>query len=262
MAEAEATLRAVSIGDFQVADASRDAVVTRIVGLAAEAVRPVLVFALHVGGLNDRRDSAFVAAMQRADLVYADGGSVVWLARRAGAVDIERAPTTDIGWEVARGLHHRLGRPVRLALIGGPVGLAERAGAELDAAGDTVTVVTVDGYRQDWTQALAEVRAASPDLTVVGLGAPREMTWCQDWLDHLPPTAVLTCGGWFGHIVGDETRAPRLLRRSGLEWIARLAQQPRRLGPRYAKGFASTAALALEQRRTSRGAGHGTGGRR
>jgi N-acetylglucosaminyldiphosphoundecaprenol N-acetyl-beta-D-mannosaminyltransferase len=57
-------------------------------------------------------------------------------------------------------------------------------------------------------------------------------------------------------VVGDEKRAPRLLRRSGLEWIARMAQQPRRLGPRYAKGLVSTAAVAVEQRRTlSRGKG-------
>jgi N-acetylglucosaminyldiphosphoundecaprenol N-acetyl-beta-D-mannosaminyltransferase len=249
MAEAGAALAAVAVGAFPVADASRAAVVERIVELAHRASRPVLVFALHVGGLNVRRDPSFVAAMQAADLVYADGGSVVWLARQAGAQHIERAPTTDIGWDVMAGLHQRLGRPVRLALVGGPPGLAERAGALFDASGDTHTVVTVDGYRSDWERALATVRDATPDLTVVGLGAPREMVWCQEWRDHLPPTAVLTCGGWFGHVVGDEKRAPRLLRRSGLEWIARTAQQPRRLGPRYAKGLVSTAAVAVEQRR-------------
>lgn len=248
MAEAAATLPAVRVGEFAVADAPRSAVVGRIVELAVAPSRPVLVFALHVGGLNDRRDAAFVAAMAEADLVYADGGSVVWLARRAGATEIERAPTTDIGWEVMSGLRGRLGRPVRLALVGGPPGLAQRAGAEFDASGDTETVVTVDGYQSDWAKALTAVREASPDLTVVGLGAPLEMTWCARWRSELPNTAVLTCGGWFGHVVGDEVRAPRLLRRSGLEWIARLAQQPRRLGPRYAKGLASTAAVAVAQR--------------
>jgi N-acetylglucosaminyldiphosphoundecaprenol N-acetyl-beta-D-mannosaminyltransferase len=252
MTEKETALRTVAVGPFQVADASKDAVGGRIVQLAADANRPVLVYALHVGGLNDRRDAAFVAAMREADLVYADGGSVVWLARLAGAEQIERAPTTDIGWDVLKGLHQRLGRPVRLALVGGPAGLAERAGAEFDASGDSRTVVTVDGYRTDWEQALEEVRTATPDLTVVGLGAPREMTWSQEWRDHLPPTVVLTCGGWFGHVVGDEKRAPRMLRRSGLEWIARMAQQPRRLVPRYSRGLASTAAVALEQRRSGK----------
>ena len=230
--EAGAALDAVRVGDFQVANASRHAVVDRIVRLAERPSGPTLVFALHVGGLNDRHDQAFVSAMQEADLVYADGGSVVWLARRAGADRIERAPTTDIGWDVMHRLREKLGRPLPRA-----------------RSGDTETVVTVDGYQQEWRRPLAAVREAAPDLTVVGLGAPREMVLCHQWRDELPATVVLTCGGWFGHVVGDERRAPRLLRRSGLEWIARMAQQPRRLGPRYAKGIVSTAAVAVEQRR-------------
>ena len=80
---------------------------------------------------------------------------------------------------------------------------------------------------------------------MIGLGAPREMVWCQRHRDELPTGLVLTCGGWFGHIVGDERRAPRMLRRSGLEWIARVAQAPKRLGPRYARGAGATALLAL-----------------
>jgi UDP-N-acetyl-D-mannosaminuronic acid transferase (WecB/TagA/CpsF family) len=78
------------------------------------------------------------------------------------------------------------------------------------------------------------------------------MIWSQRHRDELPPGLVLTCGGWFGHIVGDEKRAPRVLRRSGLEWIARVAQAPTRLAPRYARGAGATAILALStlQRRS------------
>ena len=251
-AQTEAVLRSVRVGPFSVVDAPCRAVVSKIVELASLADRPVLVYALHVAGLNERHNRAFSDAMQRADLVYADGGSAVWLARRAGATRIERACTTDMGWEVMAALHRVLGRPVRLALIGGPDGLAERAGAAFDASGDTETVVTVDGYCQDWEQALTEVRAARPDLTVVGMGTPLEMIWCEQWRERLPSTVVLTCGGWFGHVAGDERRAPHPLRRSGLEWMARVAQQPRRLGPRYAKGIWSTGAVAIQQRRARR----------
>ena len=74
------------------------------------------------------------------------------------------------------------------------------------------------------------------------------MVWSQQHRDELPPGLVLTCGGWFGHLVGDEKRAPRLLRRSGLEWIARVAQAPPRLGPRYAQGAGATAAARAEHR--------------
>lgn len=238
----------VEIGPFWVLDAPADEVVTQIADLAEAPDAARLVYALHVGGLNHRADAAFVAAMNAADLVYADGGSVVWLARRHGGRHVERAPTTDIGWDVLRLMARRRGRPVRLALVGGPPGLAQRAAEVFDASGWTSTVVHMDGYTDSWSDRLTQLDAADPEVVVVGLGAPMEMVWCQAWRERLPAALILTCGGWFGHVTGDEVRAPRLLRRSGLEWIARLWQQPRRLGPRYARGFVSTLVLARSRR--------------
>jgi N-acetylglucosaminyldiphosphoundecaprenol N-acetyl-beta-D-mannosaminyltransferase len=241
----ETRRRQVAVGPFHVSDASSSVLVRDVVALTSAEQRPTLVYALHVGGLNSRRDRDFVAAMDRADVVYADGGSVVWLARLAGAISIERAPTTDVGWDILRGLAEALGRPVRVALVGGPAGLAERAAAVLQQDEPVQVVHTEHGYHSDWTAPLAALRDSAPDACLVGLGAPAEMVWCDRHRDELPTGLVLTCGGWFGHLVGDERRAPRLLRRSGLEWIARLAQAPGRLGPRYARGLVSTAALAV-----------------
>jgi N-acetylglucosaminyldiphosphoundecaprenol N-acetyl-beta-D-mannosaminyltransferase len=236
----------VEVGPFWVSDSPRDELVDHVVDLSLRSTtRPAFAYALHVGGLNARRERDFVVAMRQADVVYADGGSVVWLARLAGGNRVERAPTTDIGWEVMRGFARKVGRLPRVALVGGPAGLAERAGAVLEEAGVAEIVHLDHGFHNDWSEPLAALRAAAPDICVIGLGAPREMIWSQRHRDELPPGLVLTCGGWFGHLVGDERRAPRLLRRSGLEWIARVAQAPTRLGPRYARGAGATAALAL-----------------
>lgn len=250
---ARAESGAVEVGPFWINDSARGELIARVVELSLEKrTRPVFAFALHVGGLNARREQEFVAAMRQADVVYADGGSVVLLARLAGAHHVERAPTTDIGWEVLKGLADKVGRRPRVALIGGPPGLAERTAGVLEDAGVAEVVAVEHGYHRDWTKPLERMRAARPDVTLVGLGAPREMVWCQEHRDELPPALVLTCGGWFGYIVGDERRAPRLLRRSGLEWIARVVQAPGRLGPRYARGLGVTAVLAVAtlQRRT------------
>jgi N-acetylglucosaminyldiphosphoundecaprenol N-acetyl-beta-D-mannosaminyltransferase len=236
-----------------VTDSPRDELVDHVVDLGLRSTsRPAFAYALHVGGLNARRERDFVVAMRQADVVYADGGSVVWLARLAGGARVERAPTTDIGWDVMRRFAQKVGRAPRVALVGGPRGLAERARDVLEGAGVAEVVHVDHGYHHDWDAPLAALREASPDITVIGLGAPREMVWCQHHRDDLPPGLVLTCGGWFGHLVGDEKRAPRLLRRSGLEWIARVAQAPTRLGPRYVRGIGATALVALHtmQRRT------------
>jgi N-acetylglucosaminyldiphosphoundecaprenol N-acetyl-beta-D-mannosaminyltransferase len=250
----ESRLRHVDVGPFRVVDATQAGFVSEVVGRAAAATgaqgEPVLVYALHVGGLNARNNADFVHAMSRADVVYADGGSTVWLAKLAGAQGIERAPTTDVGWDVLRSMAEQLGRPVRLALVGGPAGLAERAARVLEEGAPVTTVLTEHGYHDDWTGPIAALQQADPDVCLIGLGAPGEMLWCERHRSELPGGLVLTCGGWFGHLVGDERRAPRMLRRSGVEWIARLAQSPKRLGPRYARGIGSSAVMSVQVLRT------------
>jgi N-acetylglucosaminyldiphosphoundecaprenol N-acetyl-beta-D-mannosaminyltransferase len=236
----------VQVGPFWVSTSPKAELVDQVVELALPGrERPGFVYALHVAGLNSRHERDFVVAMRQADIVYADGGSVVWLARLAGGHSVERTPTTDIGWDILSGFAEKVGRAPRVALIGGPPDLSQRAGAALQNAGVAEVVYAEHGFHDDWSRPLAELREIDPDVTLVGLGAPREMVWAEQHRDELPTGLVLTCGGWFGHIVGDERRAPRLLRRSGLEWIARVAQAPTRLGPRYARGVGATAVLAI-----------------
>lgn len=247
----------VAVGPFRLLDLDRPGIVAAIadVTVAHRDERPTVAFACHVGGLNLRRDADFVAAMRHADVTYADGVSVIALMKLAGARAVERHPTTDLGWEVLAALGERLGRTVRVALVGGPGGLAARAGEVLAAEADVEVVAAEHGYQADWSPVLARLRGARPDVVVVGLGMPAEALWTARHLAELPPALVLTCGGWFGYLVGEEKRAPAWMRRSGLEWAARLAQSPGRLWKRYAGGALSTAAMvptALSARRAGR----------
>jgi len=235
------------VGPFAVDDLSY----FEVVGAAATLVvgdrgSPARAYALHVGGLNHRQNADFVNEMRAADLVYADGASIVLLAKLAGARRVQRAPTTDMGWDVLRAVGQRLGRPARLALIGGPPGLANRAGAALEDGAAGTVVFESHGFHEDWEPVLDRLIAADADVCLVGMGAPREMLWVRTWYHRLPHTLVLTCGGWFGFLAGEERRAGALLRRSGLEWIARVAQSPRRLGGRYALGAISTGVVAAQ----------------
>jgi N-acetylglucosaminyldiphosphoundecaprenol N-acetyl-beta-D-mannosaminyltransferase len=236
------------IGPFQISDLSRDDVVAAIVSgaIASRAERAWVSYALHVGGLNNRRDTGYLAAMSRADLVYADGMSVIVLARIAGARAAERAGTTDIGWSVIRELGLALGRPARIALIGGPEGLTSRAAGVIEADAGAEVVLTEHGYHDDWSPVLDRLTNSGCDMILVGLGAPREMKWVDQHVQDLPPSLVMTCGGWFGFITQDEKRAPQWVCDAGLEWTYRIAQSPRRLAKRYARGALSTAALSVE----------------
>lgn len=236
----------VPVGPFGVADLSRAAVVeemTRLAGTPAPG-GPATAFALHVGGLVARRDRAFVEAMHGADIVYADGASVVLAARAGGARSIERAPTTDIGWDLLRSLTDLRGTPPVVSAVGGLPGLAGRALQVLVDAGVAAPGVTDHGYHTGWEGTLQRLRDEPCDVLLVALGAPKEMLWVREHLDQLPQGIVVTCGGWLGFLAGEESRAPKLLQTLSLEWAYRLAHSPRRLASRYVLGAVATAAIA------------------
>ncbi len=232
-------LPTVQVAGIDVVDAS---LVSVAGALPRTPSHPVLAFALHVGGLNAAADPAVRVAYSCADLTYADGVAVVLLARLAGASSIGRSPTTDLGPMLLDSLAS--GRAGRVFLLGGPVGLAEAAGRRVAEDHGVTVVGTMGGYDIDREQLLLALRAARPDVVLVGLGSPREMLLLCELRAELPPALYLTCGGWFGFLADEEERAPAVLRNVGLEWLWRLKQAPRRLAGRYARGTWTTFFLA------------------
>lgn len=85
----------------------------------------------------------------------------------------------------------------------------------------------------EWDEVLADVRAASPDLIWVGLGAPKQELFMNVHWRTLAPSVLLGVGAAFDFNAGSVPRAPEWMRRAGLEWCFRLAQEPHRLWRRY-----------------------------
>jgi N-acetylglucosaminyldiphosphoundecaprenol N-acetyl-beta-D-mannosaminyltransferase len=78
------------------------------------------------------------------------------------------------------------------------------------------------------------INASSPDYVWVGLGAPKQELWMRQARPYLRCRAVLGVGAVFDFVALTRRRAPDLVQACGLEWAFRLAQEPRRLGRRYA----------------------------
>lgn len=245
-------MKLVNVGPFKVCDATTQDVIAWA-GLHAGERR--VAYAVHVGGLNARNEAGFAEVINSGDLVYADGASVVLLARMAGAKRIERSATTDIGLPAIRRISQALGRDARVAILGGEPGVADRAGATISNLAPAQIVFVHHGFDLNNEAILKRMGKSSPDLIIVGLGMPREAFWVSENLERLPACIILTCGGWLGFLAGDEPRAPLILQKCGLEWAYRLWNSPRRLAARYAKGFSTTfvllAKLLLDRVRNS-----------
>jgi len=201
---------------------------------------------------NDPEHAAFLRDV--ADVVYADGMGVAWGARALGLDCPERVNAGDFLPRLLRSLR----RPIRLALVGGWEGLAEAAGAKfLGDAPEGSTLWTGHGYLDDSAAAeatIAALRAFAPDLVLVGMGAPRQEAFARRLLeDGAAGASVVWCvGALFEYFAGHRRRAPVWMRKAGLEWVARLVLEPRRMWRRYLVGNVVFARRVWRGRRAAR----------
>ena len=90
--------------------------------------------------------------------------------------------------------------------------------------------INVDSISED---VLSRIRDAKPDLVLVALGAPKQEIFSHEQREALKPAVLLGIGASLDFIAGSRRRAPRWVSSAGLEWLYRLAQEPRRLAGRY-----------------------------
>lgn len=183
------------------------------------------------------RDAALAELVATGSLVIADGMPLVWAARAGGKILPERIPGSSLMFPLS-GAAAADGKSV--FLLGGAVGVPERAAAALVARNPNLRIAGTDsppfGFDQtdEGVQNVVDaVTAAAPDLVFVGLGFPRQERLIQRLRQALPTAWYVACGGGIPMAAGVVSRASPTVQRLGLEWVHRLALEPRRLGRRY-----------------------------
>lgn len=80
------------------------------------------------------------------------------------------------------------------------------------------------------------INKAAPDIVWCGLGTPKQDLWVSEFRKHLNASVLIAVGAAFNFHAGTVKQAPRWMMNSGLEWLYRLAVEPRRLWRRYLVG--------------------------
>jgi len=77
---------------------------------------------------------------------------------------------------------------------------------------------------------LADIIQTAPDVLVVGIGHEKQELWLHEHLPGLPSVAIgIGVGGAIDYLAGIVPRAPKWMRRIGLEWLYRALHNPKRL---------------------------------
>jgi N-acetylglucosaminyldiphosphoundecaprenol N-acetyl-beta-D-mannosaminyltransferase len=183
-----------------------------------------------------RTDETLRTDLDASTLVVADGAPVVWLARLQGARQVRRVAGVDLVRELCRA---GAAESLRVALYGSTEDLAAAAAEHLEQTYPGVRVVArvSPPFRPlstaEHRELLEPLVQAQPGLVLVALGCPRQERIIAEFSGLLPWAAWIGIGGTFDFYAGKRRRAPRFVQRLGLEWLVRLAQDPRRLWRRY-----------------------------
>ncbi|MFC4701986.1 WecB/TagA/CpsF family glycosyltransferase [Glaciecola siphonariae] len=198
------------------------------------ASQPMVVFDSNGHGISlANSDKAFYEALTQADLIHADGQSVVSMSKWLGGVSIpERSATTDLMHDIPG----RKGLTLSHFLLGGSENVVSQCGELLTKRYANFKLNgTHHGYfdKQNCDQLIAQINAAKPDILWVGLGKPEEQFWVIQHKDKLQVPVIITCGGCYNYVTGDYCRAPMWMQKAGIEWLHRLLTQPKKLFWRY-----------------------------
>lgn len=171
-----------------------------------------------------------------ADLVLCDGMPLVWASRVLGNALPERVTGSDI---VPKLLQEAARRQWRVFFLGGSEGSVALAAQNATARFPGLQMVGAYSPpfkplpEMNHEEILCKIRAAQPDILLVAFGCPKQEKWISQNYQAAGVPLCIGVGATIDFLAGKVQRAPRWMQRSGMEWLFRLLQEPRRLFRRY-----------------------------
>jgi len=195
----------------------------------------VCVTGVH-GIMESYRKPAVRDVHNAAGLVVPDGMPLVWLSRLKGLRHVSRVYGPDLMLALCE---RSLDRGYRHFLYGGAAGIADRLAARFQARLPGLKVVGTYSppFRPlepaEDEQIVTRINSTRPHIVWVGVSTPKQEMWMAQHVGRLHAPVLIGVGAAFDFHAGAKRQAPRWVMRAGLEWMFRLIQEPRRLGPRY-----------------------------
>jgi N-acetylglucosaminyldiphosphoundecaprenol N-acetyl-beta-D-mannosaminyltransferase len=185
--------------------------------------------------MQARDDARYMRVMNQADLITPDGMPLVWGLRWLG-VD---GPTRVYGPDLTSSVLETASKEgLAVGFYGGAPSVLEVLAAEARRRWPDLRIAYVYSppYREltseEDGQIVQAIEASGLEILFVGLGCPRQEAWMASHQGQVRAVMV-GVGAAFDFLAGTKKQAPRSLQKAGLEWLFRLATEPRRLSKRY-----------------------------
>ncbi len=223
---------------------------------AARASRYVCICNVH-SVVTAAGDAAFARVVAEADLATPDGAPIAWMLRRLGHPGQQRINGPDLMTRYMA-IAAKSGQSVYLlggreATLNALQPALERRFPDLRIAGMCSPPFREATPAED-EAIVAQINRSGAGTVWVALGCPKQEAWMAAHRGRIDAVMV-GVGAAFDFLAGTAPRAPLWMQRAGLEWLHRLASEPRRLWRRYLVTnslFVVGAARQLAQRHRAR----------
>lgn len=182
--------------------------------------------------VNMQQDHVLATSVTECDIINIDGMGVVWGARFCGHKVSERVAGID--------LFHRLvemsaDRSLPIFLLGAQEEVVTKVAKTLSQQHSGLTIAGYHhGYFWDDEQAVVDkIKKSEAKLLFVAITSPRKENFINKWQNELNVNFVMGVGGTFDVVAGKVKRSPKWMQSSGLEWLYRIIQEPKRMWKRY-----------------------------
>jgi N-acetylglucosaminyldiphosphoundecaprenol N-acetyl-beta-D-mannosaminyltransferase len=168
--------------------------------------------------------------------IFADGAPILWFLKIIGHSGAHRVTGADLLPRLTRAT---LTAGFRVHLSGGPAGVAAQVASSYQHLATESHQITHSAFNvsvtseQDALRAADSIASARPDLVFLAYGFPKQDLIAIKLRESVPNCLVIGCGAALAFNHGTVKRAPSWVQQSHLEWLYRLAQEPRRLLSRY-----------------------------
>jgi N-acetylglucosaminyldiphosphoundecaprenol N-acetyl-beta-D-mannosaminyltransferase len=196
--------------------------------------RPHYVAMINVAKLiKMRSDKELEQSVLRADIIGADGVPLVWLSRLFGTPLPGRVNGTDLMYKL---LERANVKGYSIFFLGAKQEVLQKVVEIVRTQYPSVRIAGFHhGYFSDAeeTAIVHKIHVAQPDILFIAFGTPKKELWVKRYLQNMGVPVVHGVGGSFDVFAGLVPRAPLWMQWGGLEWLFRLAQEPRRMWRRY-----------------------------
>jgi len=188
------------------------------------------------GVMEAQSDFDFRSILNRALITTPDGMPTVWVGHAQGHSSMSRVYGPDF---MLRMCELSLTRGYRHFLYGGKPGVAERLASTLSKRfpGLQIAGTYTPPFRplnaSEEKDLARQIDDCKPQIFWVGLSTPKQERFMAQYVNQLNVPLMVGVGAAFDILSGGIADSPAWIKNSGLQWLHRLIQEPKRLGKRY-----------------------------